>query len=112
MFISENTGRETSEPGSTRPVEKEEDCKPEELELLPLLLDLLINLDHLLDAKLSDIVTDLDSEEDSLLMKLKLLVWVLNLLNPLASQLTTEERIDPKNNSISTNKDSLTILAN
>ena len=72
MYIEENIGKETSEPGSIKQAGRKEDFKPEELRQHHLLPDLSINLDHQSDAKPLDIATDPDSEEDSLLLKLSL----------------------------------------
>ena len=69
MCISANTGRETSVYGSTKLAENIEDSRPVELKLLPFLLDLLTVSDLQLDAKLFAIITDLESEKDSLLPK-------------------------------------------
>jgi len=69
MCISANTGRETSVYGSTKLAENIEDLRPVELKLLPFLQDLLTVSDLQLDAKLFAIITDLESEKDSLLPK-------------------------------------------
>ena len=69
MCISANTGRETSVCGSTKLAENIEDLRPVELKLLPFLLGLLTVSDLQLDAKLFAIITDLESEKDSLLPK-------------------------------------------
>ena len=112
MFILENIGKEMSKFGSIKPEERKEDFKPEEPRLLLKHQDLLINLDHPSDAQLSGIVTDPDLVEDSLLLKSKLQVLEFNSLNPLESQLISEEKIEVKKDSMPTRLDLLTISAN
>lgn len=107
-----NTGRKTSEPGSTKPAERKEDFKPEGIEPLPSLPDLSIDLDPPSDAKPSGTTTDPDSEEDSLLQKSRLLVSVLSLLNLSALLLITEEKINLRSSLISTSSASITISVN
>ena len=85
MFICENTGKETFVFGSTKQAANTEDSKPEELKLPPSPPDLLIDSDHLSDAKPSDITTDLELERVSLLLKSDLSALEFNSPNLLES---------------------------
>lgn len=67
--------------GSTKLAENTEDLRLVELKLLPFPLDLLNVLDLQLDVKPFAIITDLESEKDSLLPKSDQSAWEFNSQN-------------------------------
>jgi len=111
MSISESTGRETSEPGSTRLAAREEDYRPEEPEPPPLPPDLSTSSDPQSELRLSDTTTELDWDADSPLTKSELSVLVSSSPDLLASLSTTDAKTEARKDSKPTRLDLLTTSA-